>query len=97
MTPDYLKADNLLVSFEAGPAAQQLMITDFWCSLAASEQGLCVFSWDTDRGGNAAFMALKIASLGKYSSLDYSKQISGQQAPVITQCCPAPAHHHPTL
>ena len=40
----HLKADNLLVSLEAGPAvtaAPQLVITDLWCSLAAFEQGLC--------------------------------------------------------
>jgi len=72
-----LKADNLLVCLDGGPAAPQLVITDFGSCLAGCETGLSLPfpSWDTHRGGNASLLAPEIARArpGKYATLDYSR------------------------
>uniref|UniRef100_A0A8C7YU46 Serine/threonine-protein kinase PINK1, mitochondrial n=1 Tax=Oryzias sinensis TaxID=183150 RepID=A0A8C7YU46_9TELE len=71
-----LKSDNVLLEFDSD-GCPRLVITDFGCCLAESEQSLQLpfnSQW-VDRGGNASLMAPEVASAvpGRGVVIDYSK------------------------
>uniref|UniRef100_A0A3P9KGE5 Serine/threonine-protein kinase PINK1, mitochondrial n=1 Tax=Oryzias latipes TaxID=8090 RepID=A0A3P9KGE5_ORYLA len=71
-----LKSDNVLLEFDSD-GFPRLVITDFGCCLAESEQSLQLpfnSQW-VDRGGNASLMAPEVASAvpGRRVVIDYSK------------------------
>ena len=72
-----LKCDNLLLSLSGGAQFPQLVITDFGCCLSDSQHKLRLpyRSWDTDKGGNAALMALEVATArpSSFTSINYER------------------------